>query len=125
MVDLTNIDLVLHAQSGDLRPLADHIENGGAIDGNIRQFLAQYLRGEVQWKPGNKRTWGQVKMESRVIRELQTIAFMMLLEGNEKVSEYAVKQAFLARNEDMNENTLSGYIKKFKERTGLSIVPRG
>lgn len=128
-MDIVLVSILAHAESGDLRPLADHIEGGGNLDDATREFVAAYLRGEIKHVRGNKRTWAQVQKESRVIRELHMIAFQMLLNEQENLSERQVIETYLNRHAEdtkpLNDNTLRGYVKKFKKRTNGTIVPTG
>lgn len=61
--DIEEVGALLHAESGDLEPLAKYIERGGAIGPETRRFLVAHLRGEIPKRRGLKRTWAQVERE--------------------------------------------------------------
>jgi hypothetical protein len=67
MTDLRVIDAYLKAQDGDFRLLADVIEAGYNLDETTRKFLAKYLRGEVKFSRGNRRTFAAKMEDARVL----------------------------------------------------------
>ena len=59
--------IVGRAVDGDMEPLAKWIEDGGALDAGTRQWLASYLRGETNRRPGKKRTMAQQALEAKIL----------------------------------------------------------
>jgi hypothetical protein len=111
MVDILDLGPELcHAMTGNFEPLARHIESGGRISPGMRKFLAEHLRGEFPRQPGNKRTYAQMEMESRILTQ---ISLIQILEG---VTENKALSILLDRKPDLNRDTVKGYIRKNKMR---------
>lgn len=68
--DFATLEPLSHAAMGDPVPLADHIEAEGYICPATRAFIADYLRGDVVKKKGNRRTFAQKKMELKALEKL-------------------------------------------------------
>ena len=104
-MDLANTELILDAENGVLEPLAKHIEEGGYIDTPVREFLAKYLRGEIRKKPGNRRTYAQMKKESK---HVDYVEYLMRFEG------WTQAKAIVHCAEEMGTNveTVKTYIKR-------------
>jgi|GEM_PF-4690591 len=113
MVDVANMTLLFDAQIGHLTPLANHIENGGNIDSEMRKFLSAYLRGEVKWKRGTKRTVAQRNREAKCQMLVNGIRKMESIYLERTVSEYEAMKKYIEWYEpQMDPETLKTYMKK-------------
>ena len=105
----TPLDAVFAAWTGELGPLARSIENGDRLTEEATEFLAMYLRQEVRWPRGNKRTWSQIKRD-------MSIAFyvdcLRLEEG--KSLDAAMKQ--VAFDRDMSFETVRSAVSRARDR---------
>lgn len=111
MMDIADLGGPLaHAQTGNLEPLARHIESGGPISAGMRAFLAAHLRDQLPKKRGNKRTFSQIEMEARILIELHMIQIF------ERVTANKALDIFLDRQPDLNRETVKGYLRKSKAR---------
>lgn len=73
-MNLVDMKVVYAARSGELEPLAKYLEDGGYMTEEIQEFLVAYLRGEIKWKRGNKRTYSQVVRDKRLVFEIRSFA---------------------------------------------------
>ena len=112
MTDLRFIDAFLKARDGDLRLLADVIEAGYNLDETTRKFLAQYLRDEVTFQRGNRRTFVAQMEDARVLR-LVTLLSEYEEDMKRAADKLGVKykpkgglRAYLDLHPDCNENTV-------------------
>ena len=74
ILDIEEVEILLHAESGEIEPLAKYLESGGALGPDLRKWLADHLRGKHPKKRGKKRLWSQVEREMRaaeLVREIQ------------------------------------------------------
>jgi hypothetical protein len=141
ILDLAEVNVMAHAESGELEPLIKHIESGGALGPDLRKWLAEHLRGKHPKKNGNKRVWSQVEHEMKVLRHIRHIQreqwlydtvnnygleycreqladmdkYLAFREENCKpISENRAKRIYLEAHPDMNENTLKTWLQKAK-----------
>lgn len=98
--------ILWHARDGHLKPLAQHIEDGGNLDADLRKFLVDYLRGRVKFGRGNRRTFAQIDLEAGVT---STVRFIQSTYG---LSRYAAMKRYLAADLSMNPETLKTYMRK-------------
>lgn len=64
-----------HARSGDLEPLAKHLEADGELTAELKVLLAEIVRRQLKFARGNRRTFAQERREIRIrneVRKLQT-----------------------------------------------------
>ena len=108
--------LVAWAEGGDMKPLIEHIENGGEIESIIREFLVRHLRGEVgkRGKTGKKRGPKPKKATLDRKRDIAMDIFMLMKHDGIKRSE--AKKAYLERYPDLNEETLDGFLRELDVR---------
>lgn len=85
MPDVAAIKALLYARNGEVEKLARHIETGGTIDDDIRNFLAQHLRGQV---PITKRIWSQQMHELRVLQSIRFHQRLSDIRPHRQASEY-------------------------------------
>ena len=61
-----SLDVFNKAMTGEFEPFAKYIERGYDLHSEMRLWLAAFLRGELKWKPGNRRTMlSRSKQKSR------------------------------------------------------------
>jgi hypothetical protein len=139
-VNLEEIRILLHAEGGEIEPLARYIENGGTLGPSVRRWLADHLRGKHPKKRGNKRLWSQIERELRVTARIRGIQhndgkcalefrrlvaqgvdlreidpeYLWNLRG--PISENKAIDLFLETNPDMSRETVRTYLRKEKER---------
>lgn len=112
-------EIAAHARSGHFEPLARHIVDGGDLSEDLRQLMALVLRGELKFKPGNRRTHAQATRERSLaqwVRILQVAeARMNGLRGS------------LRRAKDRTLNAHAGLtdesLKKYMMRSGVEASP--
>lgn len=109
-MDFSTMDILAHAETGNIEPLARHLEDGGDIGVSMRKFLAAHLRGELDIRPGNKRTLSQIEMECAVCLD---IIYKMQMHD---CSEYRAIEMYLDENPKANRETVRGYLKKQRRR---------
>jgi len=73
-MNVINLDVVYAARSGELETLAKYLEEGGYITEEIVEFLVLYLRGEINLKRGNKRTYSQYMRDQHLALEVWSIS---------------------------------------------------
>lgn len=116
-MDFATLAVLAHAKSGDIRPLAKHIEDGGYICPETRLFLARYLRGKLRYRPGNRRTYSQVEREATLASTILYLRRQMgreTGEGFKLASEYAAIEAYLKLDETANRATLRSLLRRGK-----------
>jgi hypothetical protein len=70
------LDVFNRAQAGELGPFAKYIEDGKPLIKEMRLFLAAYLRGEIKWKKGRKKTIDNIVNRNRNLRRMREIKKM-------------------------------------------------
>lgn len=121
-VDLALLDLTAHAMSGNLEPLAQHIESGGNLDRPTREFLAAYLRGEIKFKRGNRRTYFQEAKEQRAVSYVRSLRFHYAVLHGSRGSLARAVRTFLDKHPEMSEETLKTYMKRHKDNIWQSAM---
>lgn len=119
MVDFSTLDLLSHAMSGNVAPLAKHIEAGGHICPATRQFLASYLRGEVKHPRGNRRTYAKIVQDAQIAGQIMFLRRVLGRSRGERLllaSEEKAKNAFIDLNPEMNSDTLKTILRRAKGR---------
>jgi hypothetical protein len=117
---LEEVTLLLHAEGGEIEPLAKHIEEGGALGPDTRKWLADHLRGRHPKKPGIKRLWSQVEREMKVASHIRHIQDQWWIYDaiNKYGLEYCKEQL---ADEDKYLKLRNEYREPIKENRALSI----
>lgn len=118
------IELTAHARSGKMDPLAKHIEGGGNLDGQTRDFLAAFLRGDVKFKRGNRRTFAQYNRELKVVDAVQSLQIHEAMVRGARGSRARAIAQYLDRHPNMNAETLKGYLKHFGQSGLVKAILR-
>ena len=119
-MDFSTFDIRLHAESGNMEPLARHIEAGGHLCPGLRKILAAQLRGEMKYR---RRSWAQQRLEDRIVLAVYGIR-LMERERIGKCSEYRAAQIYLDRHPDMNPETLKTYLRNVRRRHRVKKAPQ-
>jgi hypothetical protein len=82
------IDDVIAAWSGELEPLVRAIEDGKILTEEASEFLCLYLRGEIKWPRGNKRTYSQILRDQNLAFEIELMAASRNLSKEQAICEY-------------------------------------
>jgi hypothetical protein len=140
--DLAEIEVLMHVESGEIEPLAKHIEKGGGLGPDLRRWLADHLRGKNHpKKQGVKRLWSQIQLEMRVadhVRYIQNEQWLydavekfgveyckeqfadndkyarFVAENRKPITEYRAVKLYLEAHPKMNLDTLRTYLRKAK-----------
>jgi hypothetical protein len=126
-VDFATLGALSHAKTGNVGPLARHIEAGGYICPATRRFLASHLRSEVKNPPGNRRIYAKICEDARTACH---IMFLRRMLGKKRgqifvmASEEKAKLAFLDLNPDMNLDTLTSILRRSRRRPKGVNKPR-
>lgn len=108
-IDLATIGIMLHAESGNLEPLAKHIEAGRPLTPEMRTLAAAVLRGERP-KPRSKRTWSQIQIEMRHVRCVRYI------QERDACSQHRAIEKYLECERGIQRATLRTYLRNAKAR---------
>lgn len=104
-----SLDVFNRAQAGEFEPFAKYIERGYALNGEMRLWLAAFLRGELKWKKGNRRTMGQMSADIRVLKVIEN-----LMSENGGKQRRAI-DSYLDENPNVNIETLRKQLKRAKQ----------
>lgn len=107
--DLALIKLTAPAYSGDIEPLAKHIETGGNLDGQTRKFLAAFLRGEIKY---SRRKFSQRMKELQVVFEVRNLQKYYAGVNGSRGSRNRAIVHYLESHDEMKEDTLKDYLKR-------------
>lgn len=111
-MNVLDMDIVYAARGGELEPLAKYLEEGNYITEEMVEFLVLHLRGGVESKRGNKRTFSQYSRDQELRLDVGLISFI----GN--VSAGKALQIYCKKNDVNFETAKSAY------KRALIIDPR-
>jgi hypothetical protein len=112
-LDIGLVEITALAMDGHFEPLAKHIESGGHLDPQTRKVLVAYLRNEIKFKAGNRRTYQQEKKERAAAREVYGLQCHFAFEHGKRGCRDKAIKCYLDRHEDAKLETLKGYLKNF------------
>ena len=108
------LEVLHYGVNGDFEAVAKHLEDGGIIEGGLRHFLVDVLRGRK--RPANRtRTLEQVERERRVVWQIRLIQHEAAEKGR-PLTDYAAMWRLLDMNPDLNEETARNYLRKYRAR---------
>ena len=108
MAYLLSSDLVQWAEAGDLNPLIEHLESGGAISGDIRDFLVRILKGDIPKRRGIKRLKAQADRYAEIGMDV------WMIKKFQRVSTYRAMQIYIDKHPSINYETLRSIVRKQK-----------
>jgi hypothetical protein len=113
-VDFASLDFGVaeqHALSGNYEPLAKHVESGAPITPGQRRLIAKILRGEIKFKRGNRSTFAQEELETKVCSVVRAVQHQEALLSGSRGSLSRAISRYLDVNQRMNPETLRRYVK--------------
>ena len=105
-MDIDEAQVFYDIEERGIEALAEHIERGGIIGGHLRDFLAKYLRKQIKFKRGNKRTRAQAYREHTI---LEQVAYHYVF--GKKKTIWAAMKSYLDHNPRESANAVKAYLK--------------
>ena len=112
-LDKANFEVLIHALEGNFRPLADHIESGGALTPELRGITVSALRGKITKPPHRKRTLANRQKEVSAIAEIYEIATRAKADGR-KMNKSRAVDLYLDANPDARKETILKWIENWE-----------
>lgn len=104
-MNLIELDVVSAAWTGEVEPLAKAISEGKQLTEEAGEFLTLFLRGEIKWRRGNKRTFSQFRRDKDILFTIQALAYFQDVTIEQAIHEYC------SRN-DTNYETVRSAMKR-------------